>query len=36
MCFFAFLIGLILGGICYRWCGEEIEEFLSWMFRGGK
>lgn len=36
MCFAAFLIGALLGGISYRWYGDEIEQFLDWLFRGGK
>ncbi len=36
MCFAAFLIGVILGLIAYRWYGVQIEEFLDWAFRGRK
>ncbi len=34
---FAWLLtGTILGMITYRWFGVQIEEFLDWVFRGGK
>lgn len=35
MCFIAFLVGVLLGGITYRWYGPQIEEFLDWAL-GGK